>query len=144
MKSEFYLKRMLKMWVLLERRSKMCEFDSRWALTFWSSCFEVLFLVFFSNFFQYLTNKNQFFFKSVHIFMKDAECAETNEKSNFRFLFFRVMVNFYSKHPNFWRIFTIIRKIKNLKYDFLFHFSRFRIVHKNLTISVGGGRSAYL
>ena len=31
-----------------------------------------------------------FFFKSVQIFMKDLECAETNEKSIFQFLFFEL------------------------------------------------------
>ena len=29
-------------------------------------------------------------FKSAHIHMKDAQCAETNEKSNFRFLVFEI------------------------------------------------------
>ena len=37
------------------------------------------------------------FFQSVQIYMKDAECAESKEKSGFRFfqfLFFRAMVIF--------------------------------------------------
>ena len=36
-------------------------------------------------------------FKSGHIFMKDAECAETNEKSIFRFFSFRDMIDFVLK-----------------------------------------------
>ena len=31
-----------------------------------------------------------FFFKSGQIYMKDAECAESEEKSNFRFPFFEL------------------------------------------------------
>ena len=51
-----------------------------------------------------MKNKIQFFFQSVQIYMIDAECAETNEKSNFRFfrfLFFRVMVIFVMSSPQF-------------------------------------------
>ena len=33
-----------------------------------------------------ITNQMNFFSR-VQIYMKDAECAESNEKSNFRFLF---------------------------------------------------------
>ena len=42
-----------------------------------------------------------FFFKSFQIYMTDAESAESKEKSNFRFLFFRIMVIFVTSSPQF-------------------------------------------
>ena len=46
-----------------------------------------------SNIFEQKISVFNFFFKSVQIYMKDAECAELKEKSNFRFfrlLFFEL------------------------------------------------------
>ena len=43
-----------------------------------------------------------FFFKSGQIYMKDAECAETNEKSILWFLLFEIWLFLYSKFVNFW------------------------------------------
>ena len=54
--------------------------------------------------------------------MEDAECAESKEKSNFRFfrfLFFRVMVIFVLKTPQFSIHFHDNSKNKNQKIDFL-------------------------
>ena len=42
-----------------------------------------------------------FFFKSVQIYIKDAECSETNEKSKFSNFIFRVMVIFILKYGQF-------------------------------------------
>ena len=42
-----------------------------------------------------------FFFKNVQIYMKDAECAEINGKSIFRFLFFELWSLLYSKYGQF-------------------------------------------
>ena len=42
--------------------------------------------------------------KSVRIYMKDVECSEMNEKSNFRFLFFELSLffgHFCSKNCQF-------------------------------------------
>ena len=50
--------------------------------------------------------------------MKDAECAESSEKSIFRFLSFRVMVIFVLKSPQFSMNFHDNSKNKNRKIDF--------------------------
>ena len=42
-----------------------------------------------------------FFLKIVQTYMKEAECAETNENSIFGSLFFKLWSFLYSKHPNF-------------------------------------------
>ena len=52
--------------------------------------------------------------------MKDAKCAETNEKPNFRFLFFELWSFLYSKHPNCLMNFYDKSKNRNLKIDFSF------------------------
>ena len=78
--------------------------------------------------------------KSCQIFMKDAECAETNEKINFPIFIFRVMVIFVLK---IWLIFDefslITRKIRNGKnvISFFILFSTFLIFHTNLADSEG-------
>ena len=51
------------------------------------------------------------FLRRGHIYMKDAHCAETNEKSIFRF-FFWVMVNCVY---NFWRLTIIFKCITDKK-----------------------------
>ena len=61
-----------------------------------------------------------FFFKSVQIYMKDAEYAESKEKSNFRFFIFLVMVIFVLKCPQFSMSFHDNMKNKNRKNDLSF------------------------
>ena len=48
-----------------------------------------------------MKKKFNFFFKSVQIYMKDVECSESNDKSNFRFLLFELWSYFYSKYGQF-------------------------------------------
>ena len=67
-------------------------------------------------------------FKSVQIYMKDAECVETNEKSIFRFWFFELWSFLYSKQPQFSMNFHDNSKNKNQKIDFSFdsvHYASF-------------------
>ena len=49
----------------------------------------------------------QKFFKNGHIYMKVAECPETNGKSIFRFLIFKIWSVLYSKLIHFLRILII-------------------------------------
>ena len=72
--------------------------------------------------------------------MKDAECAERNEKSIIRFLVFEIWSFLYSKlvsfSMNFEYKFDHNSKIKNLKISKNFFYNRFRtlrIFHVNLT-----------
>ena len=103
-------------------------------------------LFFVQIFFQCLTKKKcPKNIESVQIYMKDAECGVTNEKSIF---IFRVMVIFV---PKIWSIFDefspITRKIKIVnKSYFAFHSIQhlLLIFRKNLTTSERGGvGSAY-
>ena len=55
---------------------------------------------------------NFFFLKKSQIHMKDAEWAESKEKSYFRFSFFELWLFLYSNHPIFRWIFTKTQKIK--------------------------------
>ena len=66
---------------------------------------------------------NNFFFKSVQIYMKDAECDETKEKSIFWFLFFALwgfLVIFVLKSPQFSMNIHDISININRKIDFSF------------------------
>ena len=53
------------------------------------------------------------FFRSVQIYMKDAEYVETDEKLIFRISIFELWSFLYSKHSNFRWIFTITRENKS-------------------------------
>ena len=101
--------------------------------------------------FQYLNIRkiSIFFFKSVQIYIRDAEYAETNEKSIFRFFeksIFRAMVIFVLKSPQFSMNFhdnSKNKNWKNRKKDFSFisaHFASFMKVGSKLR---GEGGSAY-
>ena len=84
-------------------------------------------MFFFQFFFQYLKTRNKFqfffsnfFYKSVQIYIKDAECAWRNEKSVFRFLFSELWSFLYSSRPKISMNFHDNSKNKNRKIDFLF------------------------
>ena len=57
----------------------------------------ILIIIFFQI--QYIFDN--FFFQSVQIYTRDAACAETNEKSIVRFLFFEIWSFLYSKYGQF-------------------------------------------
>ena len=87
---------------------------------FCNNYFSVLHQVLLQCLHQCHMHQNIFFFKNGQIYMKDAECAESKEKSCqiFPIFIFRVMVIFVLKTANFRLIFRITRK---LKIDFSFH-----------------------
>ena len=91
----------------LHERCGMCQFEIKKGFNIW-------------------TKKIQYFFKSVKIYMKDAECAETNEKSIFRFcrfLFFELCSFLYSKYGKFMMNFTITQKQMYRNYFFFVFYS---------------------
>ena len=68
------------------------------------------------------------------VFMKDAECAETNEKSIFRLLFFELSWKFIEKWGDLRTKMTITRKMKIGKiWNLIFHVNlKICIFHVNL------------
>ena len=69
-----------------------------------------------------------FFFKSVQNYMKDAECAETKEKSNFGLLFLSYSNICTQNNPQFSMNFHDNLK-KNRKNTFFIRFSTLLIFH---------------
>ena len=85
---------------------------------------------------------HQFFFLNVQIYMKDAEHAESKEKSNFRFSFFKLWWFLWRHHPNFQCIFhdnLKNKKSKNFLIIFFILFSTLRIIHENRIKTEKGG-----
>ena len=64
---------------------------------------------------------DDFFFESVQVYMKDAECSATNEKSDLRFLFFKLRSFVYSKYGHFSKNFHDNSKKKNRIFFSFFH-----------------------
>ena len=73
---------------------------------------------------KWINSCDHFFFTRVQIYTKDAECAETIEKSNFLFLVFEIWSFLYSKLVNFSLLFEYKvdhnSKTKHRKIDFKF------------------------